>query len=455
LSKLIYSLILILAVTLSSLSASLPEVNQLVERETSFYRQRFYNYENKGHFFIRHIDYHNSPVYQTSFYIPGNKGVINYVNLNKEIVSIPLTNGLTTVATTLFISTDDYHMVLGQPYSYRSLGNGTIEAVQRGQISFKKEDMRWLVSYSFRLQPNQFGVMWGLGSKNTLVDWDYKSMRKIWANYDLDQWARLNYNGYHYKSPSSYVPSSPSSFWHIPSDFLTNALIKTGGSLASEILGNALLMINALNINDEGYYATQPLSNWLYTDYQIKGNFFDTRFNADTIETYIRAYRKYQLVYYREHYLKMAQYYLAHGEKHHYKVYNQQGVEGWLVQDYFGEGGKKNHVSLNHQVQGAHIFYMLYSEERDERYLKFADKLLQGVKNTRDQWLMSDGNLHYAYLIDGTMGLKDYPHLTYNDLFTLQKDLVNIYGSEDPDIKLLMTSKRVWMDANGVTDYMK
>ena len=67
--------------------------------------------------------------------------------------------------------------------------------------------------------------------------------------------------------------------------------MKTGGSLAAEIMGNALLIIAGESVNDQGYIPTLPESSWLSTDYKIGPGFFDTSFNADSIETFLVAYK--------------------------------------------------------------------------------------------------------------------------------------------------------------------
>jgi hypothetical protein len=81
--------------------------------------------------------------------------------------------------------------------------------------------------------------------------------------------------------------------------------------------------------------------------------------------------------------------------------------------------------------------------------------MINGVKITRDRWIMPDGNLEYAYMPDGSMGLVDYDYLTYNDLLNVQEDLVRIKGQGDQDLQILMESKRLWMDRNNVSGYRK
>jgi hypothetical protein len=79
--------------------------------------------------------------------------------------------------------------------------------------------------------------------------------------------------------------------------------------------------------------------------------------------------------------------------------------------------------------------------------------MLIGIKVTRDRWIMANGNLIYAYMPDGTMGLTDYPFLTYNDLVAVQTDLQRIKGIKDPDIEVLINTKKLWMDNNGISGY--
>ena len=419
------------------------------------FSQKEFRLEDKGWFFIRKIDSSTDGVYFTSFEIPGNSGILRYLDSNRNLVEEELSNGTLPIGSMLFISTDRYHYILGQPYTYKPLGYGSVKNAGAHSVSISKGDGKWILSMRFNLNPETYGIMWGVGSTSTLVDFDKAEHHNTWSKYDLDRYARLLYDGYHYQSPSTYFPYTPGSFWRIPSDYLTNSLIKTGGSLASDILGNALLRSAHANINVDGFIPTLPKSLWLYNDYGIKEGFFDTRFNADTLETNLVAYRRFGDQAFRDASLKLAEYYLTHGTNRKLVNYDSLGNEGWLVEDYYGEGGEPTHISLNHQLQAIHAFYMLYEDEKDERYLEFADKMLQGIKNTSSMWIKQDGNLEYAYLQNGKMGFKDYDYLTYNDLLNVQDDLVRLKGEIDPDLELLLVSKKAWMDHNGITGYRK
>lgn len=443
-------MILIKPIKVNAMS-SLEEIIKI--NNFSQYSQKNFDYNGAGKFFVRKIESTKPFEYITGFYLPGESGTISYFDDNKKLVSLPIKDGPLPQAKTLFLSTDKYHFILGQGYSYTDLGNGSVESKSTFPINVKKVGDKFLINYTYNLNETDFGILWGIGSKDLLVNLNTSYLKSIWSNYDLDKNARILFEGYHYKSPSSYYPYTDESYWKIPSSYITNSLIKTGGSLASNIFGNALLHIESENISKDGFIPTLPKSLWLYEDYGIDEGFFDTRFNADTIETNIIAWRKFRQTLYRENYLKLSNYYIKHAEKNHYTLFDSEGNEGWLVDDYYYPRAKTTHVALNHQLQAIHIFYMLYETEKDIRYLNTADKMLSGIKATRDKWIMSDGNLIYAYMPDGSMGLVDYDYLTYNDLLDVQNDLQRIKGMKDPDIEILINTKKLWLKKNEITGY--
>jgi len=429
--------------------------SRINEVSNTIFSQKNFNYDNLGYFYLRKIYYSGSRKYSTSFTIPGDKGSIIHLNSSGNYVSEELKACNLIQSGNIYIKTDNYHYILGQGYTYSELGNGTIKSISKAQIRISKGNGNWLVTYSYPIDKNQFAIMWGIGSQNELINFSENSNSLIWSGYDLDVNARLSYDGYYYISPNSYVPYEKNSYWRIPSAYITNSLIKTGGSLASNIMGTALLQISEDNLCEDGYLKTLPKSKWLEADYKISGSFFDTRFNADTIETFLVGYQKFSIESFRNTYLKLADYYIKHGQMNHYSILNNEGIEGWLVEDYYYEGGEDTHCSLNHQLQAIHVFYQLYLQEKDDNYLTFADILLQGVKNTRNKWIMENYNLEYAYLADGSMGLTDYPYLTYNDLINVQNDIKSIRGEVDKDIQFLINAKRIWMDQNNIKGYKK
>ncbi|MCI6908189.1 MAG: hypothetical protein MR832_03425, partial [Clostridiales bacterium] len=103
----------------------------------------------------------------------------------------------------------------------------------------------------------------------------------------------------------------------------------------------------------------------------------------------------------------------------------------------------------NHQL--AEILYLY--RDGSAGACAAADRLLAGIEDTGTAWIRADGNLHYARLPDGSFGLEDYPTLTYNDLYALQKELYGTTGKTNAVLDALMRAKLGWMRKNGVTGY--
>lgn len=421
------------------------------------YIQRDLSFSGEGHFFVRRINFDTDVGnYQASYLIPGNKGLVRYFHGN-NLQTIDLAEGSLPLNTTLFIETDKHNMIISQAYSYNDLGYGTKDAISNlYPITVTKEDGYFKIKYRFKNKDGHHGIFWGVGSQNRLINFNHEANMRIWANYDLDKLARLGEDGYYYKSPSTYTPSRENSYWRNPSMYAPRSWVNTGGSLASSILGKSYLLIGLDNINEENFLATLPQSNWLKDDYNIGHGFFDTRFNADMGDVYLAAYKKFRYPEFKTAYERIVSYYTDHIMSNHYTVYDDAGDEGWLVEDYGYKGEiKPVHVSLNHQIFAANWYLKLYEFTGVKSYEDIALKMLQGIKNTRDDWIKDDNNLEYAYMADGSYGLVEYPYLTYNDLYNFQVTYSRIYGFRDKDLDILMNSKKQWMDKNEVTEYKK
>ncbi|QUI21283.1 hypothetical protein HZI73_02835 [Vallitalea pronyensis] len=429
-----------------------------VKQDNFTYKQQNITFNKQGLFFNRRIDYDTLEGHYTAkMTILGNKGMLYYFNENKELIAEKLKEGPLPMNTMFYIETDGDHYLSGQNYTYRDLGNGTKESIEEHvvPVHLSQHEDTWLVTYTFKLEKNWHGIMWGLQSPNQLIDLTNPENVQLWSYYDVDKKARFGEDGYYYKSPNSYKPTSNHAFWKNPAMYIVSSFTEKGGSLASDLLAQSWLIIAADNLNDHGYFPTLPQSDWLKNDYGIGAHFFDTRFNADIIETYLIAYQKFGHDIFRQVYLEAAHYYVEHAKNNHFTFDSEKNGEGWLVEDYYHEIDNLNptHTSLNHQLQAINMFLLLYEEEENQEYLVIAEYMLKGIKNTLDCWIMEDHNLEYAYLPDGTMGFVDYPYLTYNDLFKSQELLTRINGEGDEDLDYLMRAKKIWMDDNGITGY--
>ena len=126
---------------------------------------------------------------------------------------------------------------------------------------------------------------------------------------------------------------------------------------------------------------------------------------------------------------------------------------GWFIPDYTPAPLQKPHCSLNHQLAECIELYRLADLLQRPELEELADLMLLAVSDTKDQWIKENGDLHYCIFPDGSFGMQDYPYLTYNDLYELQTLLTKRRGQPDETLQFLMDQKKIWMDANGVTDY--
>lgn len=425
--------------------------------------QKTVTYADDSFFFVRSIDFKTTNLYTTSFKVKGTKGTYSYFDKNKNMVTKSLSSGILPKTGMIFIDTDQYHMFLGQPYMYKSLGFGTIQETNSlATMKITKQSDAWVVTYSFKPQKTiEEGLMYGVGSSKLLIDVKDQSTINLWKNYDFTQKAKLGIDGYYYESPPTYKPYAKGAYWNSPSMYLINAMVKNGGSLLSDIIATAYLSIAENNINQEGFIPTQPESKWLKDTYGIGSGFFDTRFNADMIEIYLLAYQKFGIESYQIAYRELANYYLRHGVDNHVEMYlssenadSEENLPGWMVEDYGnGDSLVNTHTALNHQLQAIHVFLNLYQLEGDDMYLDYAYKMIRGIEYTQNQWIMPNRNLEYAYMPDGKMGFVDYEYLTYNDLYKVQNDFTAITGARNESFDVLMDSKKEWMDANNISSY--
>ncbi|MCL2084867.1 MAG: hypothetical protein FWH06_06400 [Oscillospiraceae bacterium] len=394
--------------------------------------------------------------YITAISIPGGSGTVRWYDAGAELWRVrPLDGALPD--SLLFIETDRYYMILSQPYSYKPFENASLEDMPRRRITASaKEDGRIELTMRFAQTAGLIGDVWALQSDSPLIEWT-DAAERLWASYVRVDTQRWCYDGFYSASPSTYTPTSEAMFFRNPAAWLTNAFVRTGGSRASEALGWAMCDTLIELQNQQGFWPTEPRSEWLYDDYGIGAGFYDTRFNNDFTYALFDAARRYGDARFSDAALRQADFLIWLAGRRNYEFRGAGGAVGWLVEDYYWPDGDygRVHSSLNHQLQEIKTLLRAYQATRRRRYLDFADRLLRGVKLTRDRWIMESGSLEYAYMPDGSMGLIDYPFMTYNDLYDVQELLTAIGRPRDPDLQILMDSKKTWMDKNGVTGYYK
>lgn len=408
-----------------------------------------------------HFQKNNSRPFTFSMTIPGKNGQFRYVervtlptgSVQKVWKQIPLNGKLPR--TYGFIETDQKQMLISYPDMYKQSLHNTLQemASLSYPISVQVVPGGYKLTFEFSQVAGTIGELWALESSEPLVEWQSQDLEQIWLLLDLHDDQKWSWDGFYVLSPSTYYPTGKRLFWRIPENYVARSFVMTGGSRAAYDLGWVMLKTILPQQNQFGFWPTLPQSQWLKKDYGIEAGFYDTRFNTDMGSILLKASILYQDPSFQEANLRYAEFFLKHSEKHHIVIEGEQ--EGWLVADYahYTKPHKETHSSLNHQLQEMNYLYEMYFSTTDQRYLDLANKMLAGVKNIGELWCKPNGDLHYAYMPSGQMGLPDYPYLTYNDLWQTQRYLIQLNGAVDPDLQLLMENKKRWMDANRITGY--
>ncbi len=291
-----------------------------------------------------------------------------------------------------------------------------------------------------------------VSSRDALLDWSNMSLyMTLWTGYANDKEGRWCFDGYYWPSPGSYVPSGANVYYPMTDAYLCKSYLyfEPYYRLAAD-LALPMLDVMAQRQNAQGFFPTQAESAWLSGDYGIGAGFYDTRFNTGLMELYCMAYLRHGL--FREVIDRYVAFYLSHAEAHHTATPNG----GWLVEDYsHPAGGRPTLTALNHQLAEILLLCHLSDALGDNRLQTLAGQMIKAIEDTEAGWVLSDHNLNYAFYPDGRFSGQDYPYLTYNDLYELQKELERRGAGRNAALDRLMAEKRAWMDANGITEYKK
>jgi len=418
-------------------------------------------FENRDYYWFRRYVFKDTVPgarITSAFNISGNSIEIRFVDpVTKQWVLTSDLNKIKNVKNTLFINTDTTSMILSVPGVYKNLfPSNTLEVVraEEAPVSISKTDGAYTITFSFPRDSSKIGEIWCLQSQNKLIDWNNQFNYNYLKTHDLALERRWSWDGYYFQTPSNYVPGGENILYRHPANYTGASFAKYSANLAALDLGYVMTKVCLENQNSEGFWATGPMSQWLNADFGINGNFYDTRFSTDFAISLVFAYKKYLYQPFLDGAIKYAEYFLKHAQNNHYDV-----NDGWLVEDYAPSASQtyhvKTHTSLNHQVNEMNFLYYLYNETKDSRYYETADKMLKAIEYTKNKWVLSDGNLNYALMYNGTNNIMvDYPYLTYNDLFDLKAILAG-YGIQNITINYLMESKKAYMDRVGITEYKK
>lgn len=312
----------------------------------------------------------------------------------------------------------------------------------------------------FHLTVNGYGLAEGrvtdcliLSAPFQLVDWSGDTCAALWVSYVRNGASHWCFDGYYRKSPANYIPSGTNYYYCCAASYCIKGFLSCmPRSKEAAALTIVMLDTMAQRQNEYGYWATEPGSEWLQGDYGIGPSFYDTRFNTDLLEIYIKAARKFGKGMFDETITRYLGFFSQIADTSH--ISTESG--GWLIPDYWHPSEiTAPHTSLNHQASECLALYHASDLFDREDLRALADRMLLAIEDTGSGWVMPDHNLYYSIKPDGTYVEGDYPYLTYNDLLYLRKYLTGFGKTENETLTYLMGEKLQWMQRHGVTGYEK
>lgn len=292
------------------------------------------------------------------------------------------------------------------------------------------------------LKSGQAYSQWGAVAGGQLLNWENQISITDVRRADGDRYRKVLRDGIYNQIPGGYEPGGDRVFWRIPAQHV--------GMMAldhDEVFFRNLVVLSLFNAverqNQAGIWPTEHLVKNLKEKYGLDQPFFDMRFNTDTGMFLLRVYRQYQIQAARQKAEQYGKYLWLYVENNHFTTQNK----GYLVYDYQNLTASKviTHTSLNHQLAEINFFLELYLLTGEKAWLTQAEKMLQGIRDIGTAWIKPDGDLHYAYLPDGSLGIQDYPLVTLKDLLSTQELLLKIKGSRDPLLDQLISSKQAYL----------
>ena len=133
-----------------------------------------------------------------------------------------------------------------------------------------------------------------LTSPDKIMNWDVNNCAKAWVSYVTNDSMLWCYGGYYRESPYNYIPTGTNYYYCCPACYCIRGFLgRTPPCKEAPALTILMLDTMAQRQNSYGYWATEPGSGWLQGDYGIGAGFYDTRFNTELLELYIRAAQKF------------------------------------------------------------------------------------------------------------------------------------------------------------------
>lgn len=293
---------------------------------------------------------------------------------------------------------------------------------------------------------------WGMISSSPLVDLDQEANQALLQLADLNMARKWAMEGPLELTPSTYYPTSPSSFFKNPSFAVAQRFLDDGEDRFFKNMSIIALYTAARTIHEDGYWPISTRSEWLYRDYGIEAGYYDTRWSTDAAVFLLDGYRTYGESIYLEAASRYAEFLLDYAEKYHYRT-EGGGILVWDYMKFDSDQVRPVHVSLNHLLSEMNFLYEIYQITGEDRYLHTAERMRTAVHDTGASWVTEAGDLHYRIQPDGTYTGKDYPLLTLKDLRISQSLIQEIEGEADPIFAYLIEAKEDYLRKHNLPLY--
>ena len=389
-----------------------------------------------------------------SLHIVGDAHIHYYDNNN--FGSFPLEEGKYT-SSLFFVDSKDFDIACYTPKQYRMLENEALDYLPDadGYLNVKKTadgfDIEVITEKVGDECCTDFMLVY---SNSDIMNWETNEVDEEWLKFTMDGENRWTYTGYYRISPETYYPTGPNVYYRCQACYLGDSFVNANPRY--RVMDDMLCCIidtMARQQNEYGYFPSTSRSEWLSDDYGIKENYYDSRFNSNLMEIFIKSYQEYMNNTAFNAMEKYADFYYNFATEYAW----DDGRGGLFVPDYWDAKGKINlvHTSFNHQLAEMSVLYKMSTILNRPELANLADKMLLGIENAGLKWVREDNDLHYCIYPDYTFGLPDYPELTYNDMFLMQQILEDGRGYRSAMLDTLMSYKLEWMLAHHVDSYLK
>lgn len=318
---------------------------------------------------------------------------------------------------------------------------------------FKDADQ---VTVSFHLngQADKISEQWFMISDEPLFEGDEELQE--WIKISNEQYKKVNAwytaDGTYSKLPWSIEPAEKMGYGRNILFFREDHAAERFKDHAEEryyhnLLLNSLINYENYQTNEDGLFLTHYTSTWLKKLYGTRAPYVDTRHNElgliyfnETLELLGFEPKKELVITYADFLVK---------QEELDNVIPVPNSEGYFISDYYdpSEKAKKTHTSLNHVLGEMNFLLQVYIDTQDEKYFEVAQKILNAVKATEDDWIREDSDLWYQVSTEFEYSGRDYELRTLIDLIDAEILLNQIDPNTGHIFEKLILSKIEYLNS--------